>query len=222
MSYAHTQRQKWIASKNTLPPEQMGKRVDAGRCGSAFSQAVWLFGASQGEPQGMSEGGLFLPATSLLVPCPTVCEPTFGVRRHLQDSCPANSSNVLDAATNPMSRMDSDYHWLPSNLHRRVSKGTWRTFHLVLGRGTVWPQSCHINNLVGIHLWEVVGVSALNFLGDLDLTSPLHLPDRWDRMLCHALRHQQTASPRRGIRRVPRKPSVSFFRLLPTSALIHL
>jgi hypothetical protein len=80
MSYAHTQRQKWIASKNTLPPEQMGKRVDAGRCGSAFSQAVWLFGASQGEPQGMSEGGLFLPATSLLVPCPTVCEPSgYGV-----------------------------------------------------------------------------------------------------------------------------------------------
>jgi hypothetical protein len=179
---------------------------------------VWSF--SRRTPR--DERGWFVPTSNLPARPMSNCLRTFGVRRHLQDSCPANSSNVLDAAsTNPMSRMDSDYHWLPSNLHRRVSKGTWRTFHLVLGRGTVWPQSCHINNLVGIHLWEVVGVSALNFLGDLDLTSPLHLPDRWDRMLCHALRHQQTASPRRGIRRVPRKPSVSFFRLLPTS-LIHL
>jgi hypothetical protein len=171
--------------------EQMGfetryQLVDAESCGSPVSQArliIWSFSrrASRGERE------WFVP-TSELPPRPTRderewCVPTsdlpprpmsnclrpFGAR-HNQDSCPVtNKNDVPDAATDPMPSKCGA--WI------RTTAGYRRLYADELAKGlgvpSTWSEvgrcslkARHLSNLVGIHLWEAVGLSVIKFLGE--------------------------------------------------------
>jgi hypothetical protein len=120
----------------------------------------------------MSESGSLLPATSLLVPCTTVCDPSGHVAfrtvaRQLTTMC-----RMAPPSRCPqMRREDPDHLWIPSTPRRRAGKG--------LGAPSAWSEEgrCglkarHLNHLVGRHLWEAVPVSALIFFRNMDTSRP--------------------------------------------------
>jgi hypothetical protein len=120
----------------------------------------------------MSESGSLLPATSLLVPCTTVCDPSGHVAfrtvaRQLTTMC----RMAPQSRCPQMRREDPDHLWIPSTPRRRAGKG--------LGAPSAWSEEgrCglkarHLNHLVGRHLWEAVPVSALIFFRDMDTSRP--------------------------------------------------
>jgi hypothetical protein len=144
----------------------------------------------------MSESGSLLPATSLLVPCTTVCDPSGHVAfrtvaRQLTTMC----RMAPQSRCPQMRREDPDHLWIPSTPRRRAGKG--------LGAPSAWSEEgrCglkarHLNHLAGRHLWEAVPVSALIFFRNMDTSRP---PGSMGLDVLPCLWHQQTASPRRGI-----------------------
>jgi hypothetical protein len=146
--------------------------VDAESCGSAVSQArlvIWSFSrrASRDEREWC------VPTSDLPARPMSNCLRPFGARRN-QDSCPVTNNDVPDAATDPMPSKCGAWIQTTAGYRRlyadELAKG--------LGVPSTWSEEgrCglkarHLNNLVGIHLWEAVGVSALEFLGET-LKSP--------------------------------------------------
>jgi hypothetical protein len=163
----------------------------------------------------MSESGSLLPATSLLVPCTTVCDPSGHVAfrtvaRQLTTMC----RMAPQSRCPQMRREDPDHLWIPSTPRRRAGKG--------LGAPSAWSEEgrCglkarHLNHLAGRHLWEAVPVSALIFFRNMDTSRP---PGSMglDVLPCPPLASTDSQSPtgdlhpgespRRGYRAVLEKP----------------
>jgi hypothetical protein len=159
----------------------------------------------------MSESGSLLAATSLLVPCKTACDPSGHVAFRIVARQLTTMCRMAPQSRCPqMQREDPDHLWILSTPRRRAGKGrgvpsTWSEE----GRCGLKPTTLTTlsEDTCGKRSGAVLSISS-------EIWTPVDHPDRWDRMLCHALRHQQTASPRRGIS-IQESPPSTLRQLVP-------